>query len=149
MFWARAAPKHCYLHVFGRPVLPNTIIHIAFALSYWWDCKCRRDPGPAKSIAIFNVLGQGCFKTSLFTCFWEASAPKHDYLRNICFSYCQVIASSLEAVFDSVALFVEFTLGVLFVAHVPASQFEYGVRTSHYSCFDTVRGDVCTMRSLP
>ena len=46
---------------------------------------------------------------------------------------CQAIASSLDAVFDSVALFVEFTLGVLFVAHVPASQFEYGVRTSHYS----------------
>ena len=79
MFWARAAPKHRYLHAFGRPVL-----------------------------------------------------PKQDYLRNICLSYCQVIASSLDAVFDSVALFVEFALGVLFVAHVPASQFEYGVRTSHY-----------------
>ena len=29
-------------------------------------------------------MGQGCSKTSLFTSFWEASAPKHDYLRSIC-----------------------------------------------------------------
>ena len=42
------------------------------------------------------------------------------------------LPQALMRFFDSVALFVEFTLGVLFVAHVPASQFEYGVRTSHY-----------------
>ena len=84
VFWARVAPKHRYLQPFGRPVLPNTIIYAPFALSYWWGCKCRRDPGPAKSIAIYGVLGQGCSKTSLFTCFWEASAPKHHYLRSIC-----------------------------------------------------------------
>ena len=82
--WARAAPKHRYLHAFGRPVLPSTIIYAAFALSYWWGCKCRGDPGPAKSIAIYSVLGQGCSKTSLFTGFWEASVPKHHYFRTIC-----------------------------------------------------------------
>ena len=37
-----------------------------------------------KHNAIYNVLGQGCFKTSLFTCFWEASAPKQHYLCTIC-----------------------------------------------------------------
>ena len=84
VFWARAAPKHRYLHAFGRPVLPNTVIYAPFALSYWCGCKCRRDPGPAQSIAIYSVLGQACSKTSLFTGFWEASAPKHDYLRTIC-----------------------------------------------------------------
>ena len=84
MFWARAAPKHRYLQAFGRPVLPNTVIYAPFALSYWCGCKCRRDRPPAKSIAIYGVLGQGCAKASLFTAFWEASAPKHHYLRNIC-----------------------------------------------------------------
>ena len=83
-FWARAAPKHRYLQAFGRPVLPNSIIYATFALSYWSGCKCRRDRGPAKSIAIYSVLGQSCSKTSLFTGFWEASAPKQHYLRNIC-----------------------------------------------------------------
>ena len=84
MFWVRAAPKHRYLQTFGRPVLPNTIIYATFALSYWCGCKCRRDPVPAKSIAIYSVLGQGCSKTWLFTAFWEASAPKHHYSRTIC-----------------------------------------------------------------
>ena len=76
-FWARLALKHRYLHAFGRPVLPNTIIYAAFALSYWSSCKCRRNRPPAKNIAIYRVLGQGCSKTSLFTGFCEASAPKH------------------------------------------------------------------------
>ena len=84
VFWARAASKPRYLQPFGRPVLPNTIIYAQFALSYWCGCKCRRDPVPAKSIAIYSVLGQACSKTSLFTGFWEASAPKHHYLRTIC-----------------------------------------------------------------
>ena len=84
VFWARPAPKHRYLQAFGRPVPPNTIIYATFGLSYWCGCKCRRDPPPAKSIAIYGVLGQGCSKTSLFTSFWEASAPKHHYLHNIC-----------------------------------------------------------------
>ena len=83
-FWARAAPKHRYLQPFGRPVLPNSIIYAPFALSYWSSCKPRRDRLPAKSIAIYRVLGQGCSKTSLFTGFGKASAPKHYYLRNIC-----------------------------------------------------------------
>ena len=84
VFWFRAAPKHRYLQAFGRPVLPNTLIYAAFALSYWCGCKCRREGLPAKSIAIYRVLGQGCSKTSLFTGFWEASAPKHHHLRTIC-----------------------------------------------------------------
>ena len=84
VFWVRAAPKHRYLPAFGRPVLPNSIIYATFALSYWSGCKCRRDRGPAKSIAIYSVLGQSCSKTSLFTTFWEASAPKYHYLRTIC-----------------------------------------------------------------
>ena len=29
MFWARAAPKHRYLHALGRPLLPNTIIYLS------------------------------------------------------------------------------------------------------------------------
>ena len=84
VFWARAAAKHRYLQAFGRPVLPNTIIYAPFGLSYWSGCKPRRDPPPPQSIAIYGVLGQGCSKTSLFTCFWEASAPKDRYLRTIC-----------------------------------------------------------------
>ena len=84
VFWARAAPKHRYLQAFGRPVLPNTIIYASFALSYWCGCNPRRDPVPAESIAIYGVLGQGCSNTSLFTGFWEASAPKHNYLHTIC-----------------------------------------------------------------
>ena len=84
VFWARAASKHRYLHAFGRPVLPNTIIYATFAFSYWWGCKCRRDRVPAKGITIYSVFGQGCSKKLLFTYFWEASAPKHHYSRNIC-----------------------------------------------------------------
>ena len=84
VFWARAAPKHRYLRAFGRPVLPNTIIYAPFVLSYWCGCKCRRDRLPAKSIAIYYVLGQSCSKTTLFTAFWEASAPKQRHLRTIC-----------------------------------------------------------------
>ena len=58
VFWARAVPKYRYLHAFGRPVLPNTIIYAAtFALSYWCGCKCRRDPVQAQRIAIYTVLG--------------------------------------------------------------------------------------------
>ena len=37
------------------------------ASHYWCGCKCRRDPVPAKSIAISIVLGQGCSKPPLFT----------------------------------------------------------------------------------
>ena len=33
VFWARAAPKHRYLHAFGRPLLPSTFIYAAFAFS--------------------------------------------------------------------------------------------------------------------
>ena len=68
LFWARAAPKHRYLPAFGRPVLPNTIIYAPFALSFWWGCEPRRDPGPAKSIAIYGVLG------------YCKAASKHRYL---------------------------------------------------------------------
>ena len=77
VFWVRAAPKHRYLQAFGSPVFRNTIIYATFAFSYWCGCKCRRNGLPAKSIAIYRFLGQGCPKTSLFTSFWEASAPKH------------------------------------------------------------------------
>ena len=53
-FWARAAPKHRYLHAFEGPVLPNIIIYATFGLSYRCGCKCRRDRVPAKSIAIYS-----------------------------------------------------------------------------------------------
>ena len=96
-----SGPKHRYLQcfrlgllqnlaiyqAFGRPVLPNTIIYAPFALSYWSSCKPRRDRVPAKSIAIYCILGQSCSQTSLFTSFWEASVPKQHYLGNIDFSY--------------------------------------------------------------
>ena len=91
----------------------------------------------------------------LFTKVWARAAPKHRYLQafgrpvlpntiiyaTFALSYCQVIAPSLDAFFDSIVLFEEFTLGVLFVAHVPASRFEYGVRTSYYcggNCNSTI-----------
>ena len=76
--------KTSLFKAFGRPVLPNTIIYAAVVLSYWSCCKPRRNRLPAKSIAIYSVLGQGCSKTSLFTSFWEASAPKHN---TFCKSY--------------------------------------------------------------
>ena len=85
MFWARAAPKHRYLHAFGRPGLPNTIIYATFALSYRCGCKCRRDPPPAKSIAIYTVLGQGCSKTCYLHSFGRPVLPNTIiYLRKIC-----------------------------------------------------------------
>ena len=69
-------------------MLPNIIIYATFGISYWCGCKCRRDRGPAKSIAIYGVLGQGCFNTSLFTSFWQAGAPKHAIIyATFAFSY--------------------------------------------------------------
>ena len=61
-----------------------------FALSCWWGCKCRRDRVPANSIAICDVLifcGPRLLQNlATFTGFWEASALKHNYLRNATFA---------------------------------------------------------------
>ena len=84
VFWSRSAPEPRYLNAFGRSALPNTITYATFALSYWSGFRPRRDPVPAKSNANYSVLGQVCSRTSLFTGFWEVSAPKEYYLHNIC-----------------------------------------------------------------
>ena len=124
MFWARAAPKHCYLHAVGRPVLPSPIIYAPFALSYWCGYKCRRDPVPAKGIGIFTMfwarallrniatyklLGGQCSQTLLFTQHLASLTVK---------SLPQAL--KLSSV-QQLMFFEEFTLRVLFVAYFPAS----------------------------
>ena len=124
-----------YSQCFGPGLLQNIAIYTLLG------GQCSQTPLFTHDLAshmggAVSVVETGCQpKVSLFTVFRARAALKHRYLHafgrpvlpNIiiytafALSCCQVIASSLDAFFVSVVLLEEFTLGVLFVAHVPAS----------------------------